>query len=64
MENRLVGDDDRRRRLGLGRLCRGGDKGSDSESVSKVEPTAFTDGFLVPGLKFQMRVLRVQVERP
>ena len=59
VENRLVWDDDGRKRLGLGRLCRGGDKGSDSESVCKVEPTSVTGGFLTPGFKFQMLVLRI-----
>ena len=37
VEERLVRDDDGRRRLGLRTLCRGGDKGSYSESVSKGE---------------------------
>ena len=37
VENRLVRDADWRRRLGLRRLCRGGDNGSDAESISKGE---------------------------
>lgn len=31
------------------RLCKGGDKGSDSGSISNVQPTEFIERFLTPG---------------
>lgn len=59
-ENRLVGGDSGRRKLGLKRLCKGGDKGSDSRSISNVQPTekSFIERFLSPGFQFEIHRLK------